>query len=136
MTGNTTDEIRPGSGKRGWTIKRMLARQRDAAAQTPSAVLSSVRRQVRPVRGSVYILPKPIWLCSRHTKGPLLRAVLHVPVVKEGAFEIGPEHGQPRRAGMQERALGLIGSVCTAGDHCSGKRGLASQHANSAQSLL
>lgn len=30
-----------------------------------------------------------------------------------------------------KRALGLIGSVCSAGGHCSGKRGLVSQHANS-----
>ncbi len=69
---------------------------KNAAAQTPSAVLLSTRHQVRPKRGAVYIPPKPIWLYSLHTKGPLLRAALHVPVVREGAFEIGPEHGQPQ----------------------------------------
>ncbi len=78
------------------TIKWTLTGAKNAAAQTPSAVLLSTRRQVRPERGAVYIPPKPIWLYSLHTKGPLLRAALHVPVVREGAFEIGPEHGQPQ----------------------------------------
>ncbi len=107
---------------------------KNAAAQTPSAVLLSTWRQVRPKRGAVYIPPKPIWLYSLHTKGPLLRAALHVPVVREGAFENRTGTWAATVGG--KRALGLIGSVCSTGDHCSGKRGLASQHANSTPSLL
>lgn len=100
------------------------------------AVISSTKRHVPSARGAAYIPPKPIWSSSCRTKGPLLRAALHAPAVREGALGTRPEHGQPRQAGMHERALGLIGSVCSAGDHCSGKRGLESQHANSTPSQL